>query len=103
MRQTVPTGSCCGAGGINSTSIKEAVAVGFPREKMLGWWWSGAEPDVKPVAADAKGYSALAMQHSAGRFKLHDDLKKFVFDNSKSQAKWEDSGDVLYVRGLSAP
>ena len=101
VRQTSPDWILLwGWGVMNSTSIKEAVAVGFPREKMLGWWWSGAEPDVKPVAADAKGYSALAMQHSSGRFKLHDDLKKFVFDNGKSQAKWEDSGDVLYVRGL---
>jgi branched-chain amino acid transport system substrate-binding protein len=89
-----------GWGVMNSTAIKEAVAVGFPRDKMLGWWWSGAEPDVKPAADDAKGYSSLAMQHSAGRFKLHEDLKKHVFDKGKTQGKWEDAGDVLYNRGL---
>jgi hypothetical protein len=27
----------------NSTAIKEAVAVGYPREKMYRVWWSGAE------------------------------------------------------------
>jgi branched-chain amino acid transport system substrate-binding protein len=67
---------------------------------MLGWWWSGAEPDVKPTAGDAKGYSSLAMQHSAGRFKLHEDLKKHVYDKGKGAGKWEDTGDVLYLRGL---
>ena len=34
---------------MNSTAIKEAVAVGYPREKMYGVWWSGAEPDVRPT------------------------------------------------------
>ena len=89
-----------GWGVMNSTSIKEAVAIGFPRDKMLGWWWSGAEPDVKPAGEDAKGYSSLAMQHSAGRFKLHDDIKKHVYDKNKTLGKWEDTGDVLYNRGL---
>ena len=40
------------------------------------------------------------LQHGAGRFKLHDDLKKFVYDAGKGTAKWEDTGEVLYVRGL---
>ena len=53
-----------GWGVMNSTAIKEAVAVGFPREKMFGVWWAGAEPDVEPAGADAKGYNALAMNPS---------------------------------------
>ena len=47
-----------GWGVMNSTAIKEAQATGYPREKMLGIWWAGAEPDVKDVGAGAKGYSA---------------------------------------------
>ena len=31
---------------MNSTAIKEAAAVAYPRDKMIGVWWSGAEPDV---------------------------------------------------------
>ncbi len=89
-----------GWGVMNSTSIKEAVAVGFPREKILGWWWSGAEPDVRPAEDGAKGYSALAMQHSSGRFKLYEDLKKHVYDKGKGATKWEETGEVLYNRGL---
>ena len=101
VRQTRPDWILLwGWGVMNSTSIKEAVAVGYPREKILGWWWSGAEPDVKPAGEDAKGYSSLAMQHTAGYFKIHEDLKKFVFDKGKTQAKWEEAGDVLYVRGM---
>jgi branched-chain amino acid transport system substrate-binding protein len=89
-----------GWGVMNSTAIKEAVAVGYPREKMYGVWWSGAEPDVRPAEDGAKGYNAITLQHSAGRFKLHDDLKKFLYDKDQGNAKWEDTGEVLYVRGL---
>ena len=53
-----------GWGVMNSTSIKEAAAVGFPREKMFGVWWSGAEPDVRPAEGGAKGYKR---RHAAAR------------------------------------
>jgi branched-chain amino acid transport system substrate-binding protein len=86
---------------MNSTAIKEAVAVGYPREKMYGVWWSGAEQDVRPAEAGATGYNAAALQHTAGQFKLHEDLKKYLYDKGKGSApQWADTGEVLYVRGL---
>ena len=30
-----------------ASAIKEAVAVGYPREQMYGVWWAAAEPDVR--------------------------------------------------------
>jgi branched-chain amino acid transport system substrate-binding protein len=89
-----------GWGVMNSTSIKEAAATGFPREKMFGVWWSGAEPDVRPAEDGAKGYNAITLQHSAGTFKIHEDLKKHLYDKTKGTAKWEETTEVLYVRGL---
>ena len=89
-----------GWGVMNSTAIKEAVAVGYPREQMYGVWWSGAEPDVRPAEDGAKGYNAAALQHSAGQFKIHEDLKKFLYDKSKGAAKWDETGEILYVRGM---
>jgi branched-chain amino acid transport system substrate-binding protein len=85
---------------MNSTAIKEAAAVNYPRDKMFGVWWSGAEPDVRPAEDGAKGYSAVTLQHSAGQFKLHEDLKKYVYDKGQGMAKWEETGEILYVRGL---
>ncbi len=55
-----------GWGVMNSTAIKEAVAVGYPREQMYGVWWSGAEQDVRPAEDGAKGYNSVTLQHSAG-------------------------------------
>jgi branched-chain amino acid transport system substrate-binding protein len=89
-----------GWGVMNSTSIKEAAAVGFPREKMYGVWWSGAEPDVRPAEDGAKGYNAAMLQHGAGQFAVHNDLKKYLYDKGLGNAKWEETGEVLYIRGL---
>jgi branched-chain amino acid transport system substrate-binding protein len=89
-----------GWGVMNSTAIKEAVAVGYARDKMYGVWWSGAEPDVRPAEDGAKGYHSVTLQHTAGQFKLHEDLKKFVFDRGQGSTKWEETGEILYVRGL---
>jgi branched-chain amino acid transport system substrate-binding protein len=88
-----------GWGVMNSTAIKEAAAVGYPRDKMIGVWWSGAEPDVTPAGDQSKGYKALMLQHGAGKFKVHADLDKFVLSKGKSVAK-DDYAQVLYNRGL---
>ena len=55
-----------GWGVMNSTSIKEAIAVSYPRLQMYGVWWSSAEPDVTPAEDAAKGYNGIALGHSAG-------------------------------------
>jgi branched-chain amino acid transport system substrate-binding protein len=88
-----------GWGVMNSTAIKEAAAVGYPRDKMIGVWWSGAEPDVTPAGDQAIGYKALMLQHPAGKFKVHEDLEKFVVSKGKSAGK-DDFAQVLYNRGI---
>lgn len=91
-----------GWGVMNSTSIKEAVATGYPREQMYGGWWSGAEPDVMPAGAGAKGYNALIFQSPAGRAKVHDDIEKHVHAKGQATGPKEEIGQVLYNRGLVA-
>ncbi len=89
-----------GWGIMNSTAIKEAQATGYPREKMYGVWWSGAEPDVKPAGDGAKGYNALTLQHSAGRARVHEDVLKHVHGKGQGTGPAEEVGEVLYTRGL---
>jgi branched-chain amino acid transport system substrate-binding protein len=89
-----------GWGVMNSTAIKEAVAVGYPREKMYGVWWAAAEPDVLPAGEDAKGYNGIALQHSAGQGGVHAEILKTVYGKGKGAAKKEEVGSVLYNRGL---
>jgi len=89
-----------GWGVMNSTALKEAVATGYPREKMYGVWWSGAEPDVKDVGANAKGYNALALNTSGTQPKVIQDILKTVHDKGQGTGPKEEVGSVLYTRGL---
>jgi branched-chain amino acid transport system substrate-binding protein len=92
-----------GWGVMNSAALKEAVATGYPREKMYGVWWSGAEPDVKDVGMAAKGYNALAMQHGAEPgAKVVKDILALVHDKGQGTGPREEVGQVLYMRGLIA-
>jgi len=90
-----------GWGVMNSTALKEAQATGYPREKMLGIWWAGAEPDVKDVGAGAKGYSALTLQHGAEpNSKVVKDMLAMVHAKGQGTGPKDEVGSVLYMRGL---
>ena len=89
-----------GWGVMNSTAIKEAAGVAYPRDKMIGVWWSGAEPDVTPAGDQAAGYKSLMLQHGAGKYAVHADVEKHVVAKGQSLAKPEEVGHVLYNRGL---
>jgi len=89
-----------GWGVMTSTAIKEAVATGYSRDKMYGVWWAAAEPDVVAMGADAKGYNGLALQHGAGRAKMHEEILKLVHDKGQGTGPKEEVGSVLYTRGM---
>jgi branched-chain amino acid transport system substrate-binding protein len=90
-----------GWGVMNSTALKEAQATGYPREKMYGVWWAGAEPDVKDVGEGAKGYNALALQHGAEpNARVVQDVLKTLHDKDQGTGPREEVGSVLYMRGL---
>lgn len=88
-----------GWGVMNSTALKEAQATGYPREKMYGVWWAGAEPDVKDVGEGAKGYNALALNTSGQQPKVIQDILKLVHDKGQGTGPKDEVGSVLYTRG----
>src|SRR5215211_8845547 len=71
-----------GWGVMNSTAIKEAAAVAYPREKMLGVWWAGAEADTVPAEDAAKGYKALALNPTGSTFAVHAEVFKQLYDKN---------------------
>ncbi|HEX2011270.1 MAG TPA: ABC transporter substrate-binding protein, partial [Roseateles sp.] len=83
-----------GWGVMNSTALKEAQATGYPREKMYGVWWSGAEPDVKDVGDGAKGYNALALNTSGQTPKVIQDILKHVHGKDQGTGPKEEVGSV---------
>jgi branched-chain amino acid transport system substrate-binding protein len=91
-----------GWGVMNSTSIKEAIAVSYPRLQMFGVWWSSAEPDVEPAEMASKGYNGIALGHSDERdFPVHKDMVSTLYDKGQGTAKdKKEVGSVLYNRGM---
>ena len=91
-----------GWGVMNSTSIKEAIAVSYPRLQMYGVWWSSAEPDVVPAEMAAKGYNGIALGHSdESDMPIHKDMIKHLYDKGQGTAKSKSEvGSVLYNRGM---
>ena len=89
-----------GFGVMNSTALKEAQATGYPRDKMYGVWWSGAEPDTRDVGEGAKGYNAIALQNSADYdAKLVKEILGTLFAKGQGTGPKEEVGQVLYLRG----
>lgn len=92
-----------GWGVMNSTALKEAQATGYPREKMYGVWWAGAEPDVKDVGMGAKGYNAIMMQHgSQTDAAVAQEILTKLHAKGTGTGPKEEVGQVLYLRGVQA-
>jgi branched-chain amino acid transport system substrate-binding protein len=89
-----------GFGVMNSTALKEAQATGYPRDKMYGVWWSGAEPDVQDVGDGAKGYNAVVLQSGADfNAKLTKEALSTLHAKGQGTGPKEEVGQVLYLRG----
>ena len=89
-----------GWGVMNAAALKQAVATGYPRDKMYGVWWSAAEPDVKDIGEGAKGYNGLVATGYTG--KILADIKKTLHDKKAGAGPVEEVGTVLYNRGMTS-
>jgi branched-chain amino acid transport system substrate-binding protein len=87
------------AGVMTPAGIREAQASGYPRDKIYAIWWAGSDHDVKDLGDAAKGYNAVTIHNSAARDKVHDDLKKFVYDKGQGASAGE-IGAMAHTRGM---
>ena len=90
-----------GWGVMSATAIKAAAKVGFPRDRMVGVWWSGAEEDTIPAGDASKGYIAAGFNVSGANFPVVQDVKKYVY--AKGKGEMEDQsriGSIYYNRGI---
>jgi len=90
-----------GFGVMNSTALKEAQATGYPRDKMYGSWWAGAEPDTRDAGEAAKGYNAVALQNSADKNAavVKETLSKLYAQGKGTASTKDEVGSVLWLRG----
>ena len=89
------------AGVMTPAGIREAQASGFPREKIYSIWWAGSDHDVKDLGAGAKGYNTITIHNSSAKDKVHDELKKFVYDKGQGTASSAtEIGAMAHTRGM---
>jgi branched-chain amino acid transport system substrate-binding protein len=90
-----------GWGVMNPTALKAAARVGYPRNRMVGVWWSGAEEDVIPAGNAAEGYVAAGFNVAGAGFPVIDAIHKHVYADGRGEM--EDTsriGSVYYNRGV---
>ncbi|HEX5804315.1 MAG TPA: ABC transporter substrate-binding protein [Azospira sp.] len=90
-----------GWGVMNPTAIKAAAKIGFPREKMVGVWWSGAEEDTIPAGTAAKGFIAAGFNVAGANYPVVKAIQDKVYKAGKGNM--EDKariGSVYYNRGV---
>ncbi|HOI51882.1 MAG TPA: ABC transporter substrate-binding protein [Azonexus sp.] len=92
-----------GWGVMNQTALKAAQKVGFPRDKMIGSWWTGSEEDVIPAGEAAKGYMAATWNVAGKQVPVIADIEKVVYGAGKGNLQDKGKiGTILYNRGVSA-
>jgi branched-chain amino acid transport system substrate-binding protein len=90
-----------GWGVMNPTALRTAAKTGYPRERIVGVWWSGAEEDVIPAGETAKGYIAAGFNLSGSDFPVVREIQKHVY--GKGHGEMLDPtriGSVYYNRGI---
>jgi branched-chain amino acid transport system substrate-binding protein len=78
-------GHPAGWGVMNPTALKAAAKIGFPREKIVGVWWSGAEEDTIPAGDAAKGYISAGFNVAGTNYPVIKDIKKHVVRQGQGQ------------------
>jgi len=87
--------------GVSCTEpLREAVRIGFPRDRLLGVWWCGSEEDVLPAGKAAKGYMTTNF-HGVGRdFPVIEEIIEKVYGPGKGNLPITRVGSVYYNRGV---
>jgi len=90
-----------GWGVMNPTALKAAAKVGFPRDHMIGVWWSGAEEDTIPAGDAAKGFIAAGFNVAGANFPVVQEIKKYVYAKGKGEMDDQSRiGSIYYNRGV---
>jgi branched-chain amino acid transport system substrate-binding protein len=89
-----------GWGVMNQVAVKEAAAIEYKMDHLIGNWWSANTSDVVPAGDGAKGYKGATFHAPGTNFPVFQDIVKHVYDKGKGAGKKEDMGQPLYNRGV---
>jgi len=90
-----------GWGVMNPTALRAAQKVGYPRDKMVGVWWSGAEEDTIPAGDASRGFIAAGFNVAGANYPVVQEIQKHVY--AKGKGEMDDKsriGSIYYNRGI---
>ena len=82
------------------TALKEAAQVGFPRDKIVGYWWACSEQEIVPAGEAARGYIYANFHGTGTNFPLIQDITKYVYARGKGPGPAGEVGTVYWIRGM---
>ena len=86
---------------MNPTALKAAARAGYPRRRMIGVWWSGAEEDVIPAGAAAKDFVAAGLNVPGTNYAVIQSIQKYVHAKAGGNMDEESRvGSIYYNRGV---
>jgi branched-chain amino acid transport system substrate-binding protein len=89
------------AGVMTPAAIREAQSTGYAREKIYSIWWAGSDHDVKDLGEGAKGFNTVTIHNSSAKDKVHDDMRKFVYEKGQgTAADVREVGAMAHTRGM---
>ncbi len=91
-----------GWGVMNPTALKAAAKVGFPRDKIVGVWWAGAEEDVIPGGRRRQGLHRRRLQRRRARTSRWCRRSRST-STPRARARWRTrraSARIYYNRGV---
>lgn len=90
-----------GWGVMNPTALRAAARSGYPRDRIVGGWWSGSEEDTIPAGDAAKGYISANLSGVGTGFPVIQEVQKHVYARNKGNMEDKNRvGSVYYNRGI---
>jgi branched-chain amino acid transport system substrate-binding protein len=80
-----------GWGAMNPVALRAAAKIGYPRTKMIGAWWSGAEEDMLQAGNAAEGFVAAGVNAAGTDYPVIRAIQKHVDGKA---------GSIYYNRGV---
>jgi len=90
-----------GYGVMNPAMLKAAARANYPRDHIVGNFWTGSEEDTIPAGEAATGYISALINPAGKEFPVIQDMEKFLY--AKGLGNMTDQsriGTVLYNRGV---
>ncbi|RED11025.1 ABC transporter substrate-binding protein [Pontivivens insulae] len=87
-------------GRMTATSIGTAAAVGYPREQMMGNWWTTLEMMMRRLGPAADGMRAMSLTGVGHDVAVYNDLNEMVYFAGLGHGTMNNIGDIDYNRGL---